>query len=352
MTTTDGRGGIDAALVERLVAAQFPQWAGLPVRPVEVDGWDNRTYRLGDDLAVRLPSHPAYAAAVAKEQEWLPRLAPYLPVPVPVPVGRGRPGCGYPLPWTVNRWLPGATADRDGPADLDAFAADLAAFLVALRAVDAGGGPRAGDHSFHRGGDLAVYDEETRSCLSLLADRPWAEAAREVWDAALDSRWTAAPVWCHGDVATGNLLVRDGRLAAVIDFGSSAVGDPACDLVVAWTFLPDHPREVFRAAVGLDDAHLGAGPRMGAVEGAARSRRRAGRGERADRGPGAGRARLIRRPDPAPRGRRPRLTRHARGVVRRRRRAGTTCVVPALRCGAGAVAAAWIRRRPRSGRTA
>ena len=110
-TTTDGRGGIDAALVERLVAAQFPQWAGLPVRPVELDGWDNRTYRLGDDLTVRLPSHPAYAAAVAKEQEWLPRLAPYLPVPVPVPVGRGRPGCGYPLPWTVNRWLPGSTAD-------------------------------------------------------------------------------------------------------------------------------------------------------------------------------------------------------------------------------------------------
>ena len=253
MTTTDGRGGIDAALVERLVAAQFPQWAGLPVRPVEVDGWDSRTYRLGEDLTVRLPSHPAYAAAVAKEQEWLPRLAPYLPVPVPVPVGRGRPGCGYPHPWTVNRWLPGTTAVRAGLGDLDAFAADLAAFLVALRAVDAAGGPPAGDHSFHRGGDLAVYDAETRICLTRLGDRPWATVALEVWEAALDSRWTAAPVWVHGDVATGNLLVRDGHLSAVIDFGTSAVGDPACDLVIAWTFLPDHAREAFRAGVDLDD---------------------------------------------------------------------------------------------------
>ena len=254
MTTTDGRGGIDAALVERLVAAQFPQWAGLPVRPVDVDGWDNRTYRLGDDLAVRLPSHPAYAAAVAKEQEWLPRLAPYLPVPVPVPVGRGRPGCGYPLPWTVNSWLPGETADRGGVADDTAFAADLAGFLVALRAVDATQGPPAGDHSFHRGGDLAVYDEETRACLAALVDRPWATDALGVWEAALGSRWTTAPVWCHGDVATGNLLVRDGRLSAVIDFGSSAVGDPACDLVVAWTFLSDEAREAFRAGVDLDEA--------------------------------------------------------------------------------------------------
>jgi aminoglycoside phosphotransferase (APT) family kinase protein len=253
-TTTDGRGGIDAALVERLVAAQFPQWAGLPVRPVELDGWDNRTYRLGDDLTVRLPSHPAYAAAVAKEQEWLPRLAPYLPVPVPVPVGRGRPGCGYPLPWTVNRWLPGTTADPARIDDVAAFAADLAGFLVALRTVDAAGGPKAGDHSFHRGGNLGAYDEETRTCLAALADRPWAAEALEVWEVALDSRWTAAPVWVHGDVATGNLLVRDGRLSAVIDFGCSAVGDPACDLVIAWTFLPDQAREVFRAGVDLDEA--------------------------------------------------------------------------------------------------
>ena len=253
MTTTDGRGGIDAALVGRLVAAQFPQWAGLPVRPVERDGWDNRTYRLGEDLSVRLPSHPAYVAAVVKEQEWLPRLAPQLPLPVPVPAGRGRPGCGYPHPWTVNRWLPGATADRGALDDVDAFAADLAGFLVALRAIDATAGPTAGEHSFHRGGDLAVYDAETRSCLARLVDRPWAPAALEVWEAALASRWAAAPVWCHGDVATGNLLVRDGRLSAVIDFGTSSVGDPACDLVIAWTFLPDQAREVFRAAVGLDD---------------------------------------------------------------------------------------------------
>ena len=254
MTTTDGRGGIDAALVERLVAEQFPQWAGLPVRPVEVDGWDNRTYRLGGELSVRLPSHASYVAAVRKEQRWLPELGPRLPLRVPVPVGHGRPGPGFPHPWTVNRWLPGETAAADRVGSWEEFAADLAGFLVALRGVDASGGPPAGAHSFHRGGDLGVYDAETRACLADLRGTVPAVRLAAVWDAARASAWDAAPVWVHGDVAVGNLLVRRGRLAAVLDFGSSAVGDPACDLVIAWTFLPDVAREVFREAVALDDA--------------------------------------------------------------------------------------------------
>jgi len=254
VTTTDGRGGIDAGLVRRLVAAQFPEWAGLPVRPVEVDGWDNRTYRLGTELSVRLPSHASYAAGVRKEQRWLPELGQHLPLPVPTPVGCGLPGPDFPHPWTVNRWLPGETAAADRIDSWEQFATDLAGFLVALRGVDARGGPLAGAHSFHRGGDLGEYDAETRARLADLRGTLPVDRLAAVWDAARESAWDAAPVWVHGDVAVGNLLVRRGRLAAVLDFGTSAVGDPACDLVIAWTFLPDAAREVFREAVALDDA--------------------------------------------------------------------------------------------------
>ena len=254
MTTTDGRGGIDAALVGRLVAAQFPQWAGLPVRPVEVDGWDNRTYRLGAELSVRLPSHASYAAAVRKEQRWLPELGPRLPLPVPVPVGHGRPGPGFPHPWTVNRWLPGETAAADRIGSWEEFAADLAGFLVALRGVDASGGPPAGAHSFHRGGDLGVYDAETRACLADLRGTCRSTGSPRCGTQRGRPPGTPRRSGCTATSRSATCWSGAGRLAAVLDFGSSAVGDPACDLVIAWTFLPDAAREVFREAVALDDA--------------------------------------------------------------------------------------------------
>ena len=146
----DGRAGIDAGLVRRLLAAQHPQWADLPITPVENDGWDNRTYRLGDELTVRLPTAAGYVPAVAKEDTWLPSLAPELPLPVPEPVATGEPGEGYPFPWSVRRWLPGSPARAHLVDDLGRFAADLAGFLRALWAVDVTGGPQAGGHSFHR----------------------------------------------------------------------------------------------------------------------------------------------------------------------------------------------------------
>jgi aminoglycoside phosphotransferase (APT) family kinase protein len=249
------RDAIDAALAAQLVAEQFPHWAGLPVVPVDRPGWDNRTFRLGDAMTVRLPTAEGYVAAVAKEHEWLPRLAPRLPLAVPEPLALGAPGCGYPWPWSVRRWIEGrpATAGRIG--DPVVFARDLAAFLVALRGVDATGGPPAGAHSFHRGGDLRVYDAETRSALGVLGDRVDTGVALEVWEHALAATWTGRPVWFHGDVAAGNLLVDDaGRLTAVIDFGTSGVGDPACDLVVSWTLLDGAARAAFRQAVAADDA--------------------------------------------------------------------------------------------------
>ncbi|MBB5790166.1 aminoglycoside phosphotransferase family protein [Jiangella mangrovi] len=242
---------IDAGLVARLVAGQFPRWSGLPVRPVEVQGVDNRTFRLGDELAVRLPSAAHYREQVAKEQRWLPRLAPHLPVPIPAPVAVGAPGLGYPWSWSVNRWLPGTTAAAAAVGGSAAFARDVAGFLRALWSADAGGGPPPGTHNFRRGAPVTVYEAETLRALDSLAGRVDVAAARKVWDAAVASTWTGAPAWFHGDCAPGNLLVDDdGRLSAVIDFGTCGVGDPACDLVLSWTFLDGPARSAFRAAMG------------------------------------------------------------------------------------------------------
>ncbi len=244
---------ITADLVRRLVAEQHPQWAGLPVSPVPRGGWDNRTFRLGDQLLVRLPSAAGYAEAVAKEQRWLPALAAHLPLPIPAPVAVGVPGQGYPWPWSVYRWLPGRSADEAPPADLTRLAGDVAAFLVALQRAP-GPGPAPGSHNFWRGGPVAYYDGETRRALDLHAREVDVPAATEVWEAALASGWDGPDVWLHGDIAPGNLLVRAGALSAVIDFGTSGWGDPSCDLVIAWTLFSGRSREAFRAAVDADAA--------------------------------------------------------------------------------------------------
>ena len=245
---------IDATLVSRLIAVQFPQWADLSVEPVETSGWDNRTFRLGETMSVRLPSAEGYAAQVAKEQRWLPRLAPLLPLPIPRPLALGRPAEGYPWPWSVYRWLEGENATLKRIDDPSAFATALARFLIALQKIDSAGGPPPGPHNFFRGGPLSVYDAETRNALTALEGEIDVAAATEVWDAALNATWHGSPVWVHGDVAAGNLLVRGGRLSAVIDFGCLGVGDPACDLVIAWTLLSGKSREALRGALSVDRA--------------------------------------------------------------------------------------------------
>jgi aminoglycoside phosphotransferase (APT) family kinase protein len=244
---------LDAALARTLVDAQFPQWRSLPIRPVDADGWDNRTFRLGDELSIRLPSGPWYAEQVAKEQEWLPLLAPLLPVPIPEPVAQGEPGDGYPYPWSVYRWRRGTpiALDADVSADV-ALAEAIGGFLTALRQAPTDGAPRPGRHNFYRGDSPAVYQDEALAAFAVLgAD---AERAHAVWERATASTWDREPVWFHGDVAPGNLLLAGGALAAVIDFGTSGVGDPACDLVPAWTMFAGAATEAFRASVGLDDA--------------------------------------------------------------------------------------------------
>jgi aminoglycoside phosphotransferase (APT) family kinase protein len=242
----------DVAVARRLVAAQFPQWADLEIRSVDSQGWDNRTFRLGDSLLVRLPTAAEYALAVAKEQRWLPVLAPLLPAEIPVPVARGLPDEGFPHDWSVYRWLEGEPSDAVG--DLTQFAVDVASFLVALQGVDAAGGPEPGLHNWFRGGPLTTYDGWARAALKTLGGVVDTELAEELWERSLRTPWDGRPVWFHGDIASGNLLVRGGALAAVIDFGTCGVGDPACDLAIAWTMLSGESRSAFRDRLQVDDA--------------------------------------------------------------------------------------------------
>jgi aminoglycoside phosphotransferase (APT) family kinase protein len=245
---------IDVALVRRLIATQFPQWAHLPIKPLEFGGWDNRTFHLGDHMTVRLPSAAEYAFQIEKEQHWLPKLAPFLPLSISVPLAMGKPTEEYPWHWSINPWLDGQTASIERIKDLRQFAIALAEFLVALERIDATGGPIAGAHNFYRGGSLATYDAETRQAIAILDDKIDTKVMTEIWDIALASTWRDSPVWVHGDIAIGNLLVVNGQLSAVIDFGQLSIGDPACDLVIAWTLFKGASREAFRATLDLDRA--------------------------------------------------------------------------------------------------
>jgi aminoglycoside phosphotransferase (APT) family kinase protein len=248
----DGEVETDAALVRRLLAGQFPQWARLPVEPVESYGTDHAIYRLGDRLAARLPRMEWATAQAAKEAQWLPRLAPRLPLAVPVPVAAGRPADGYPYGWSVYEWLPGQSADGS-ISDLGQAAADLAGFVTALRRVDTAGAPvrRRGS----RGGPLADGDEDVRRSIAELGDRIDGDAARRSWAESLAApAWDGPPAWIHGDLLPGNLLVTGGRLSAVIDFGTLNVGDPACDLLPAWNVFAGESRARFRDELGADGA--------------------------------------------------------------------------------------------------
>jgi aminoglycoside phosphotransferase (APT) family kinase protein len=264
------KAAITPVLVFRLVAAQFPQWAHLPVTRAELDGWDNTTFRLGEELSVRLPSADRYVAQVEKEHRWLPILAPQLPLPIPEPLARGVPRCGFPRPWSVYRWLAGEHATVERVADLNRFATDLTDFLAALYKIDPACGPAFGQHNFFFGGPLSTYDSEVREATSLLSTDIDTDAATEVWEAALAATWRGPPVWIHGDVTAANLLVVDGRLSAVIDFRCSGVGDPACDVTMAWTFSSATAER--RSVTGSGWTTRPGCARLGALEGADHAR--------------------------------------------------------------------------------
>ncbi|MFJ3091833.1 aminoglycoside phosphotransferase family protein [Streptomyces hydrogenans] len=250
---TDEGPGPDAALVRRLITAQFPHWAGLDVRRVASAGTDNAMFRLGDDLVVRLPKAPWATGQIEKERRWLPRLAPALPLPVPVPVGAGVPGEGFERAWGVYAWLDGADAWAEPVTDLAHAAAELGRFGVALRAADTTGAPRS-----FRGGSVTDWEGGALpAAVAALADAGLLDARTvlDAWERVLAlPAWDRDPVWLHADLLPGNLLTRDGRLSAVIDFGGLGTGDPAVDLMPAWTLFTPDTRPVFRTASRVDPA--------------------------------------------------------------------------------------------------
>ncbi|MBK8986510.1 MAG: aminoglycoside phosphotransferase family protein [Chloroflexi bacterium] len=244
----------DAQLVRRLLEAQFPQWANLPLTPVPSTGTDNALYRLGSDMVVRLPRIDWAVGQAEKERRWLPRLAPYLPLAVPEQLALGEPGAGYPWSWSIYRWLPGESATLERLDDPCQAAAQLAQFITALWQVDTTGGLPAAEHNL-RGAPLTLRDGPTRQAIAALAGVVDTQAATAIWEAALEApEWEREPVWFHGDLLCGNVLVEQGRLSAVIDFGGLAVGDPACDLMIAWSLFSGASREVFRAETAVDEA--------------------------------------------------------------------------------------------------
>ena len=249
----------DPSLVRRLLATQFPAWADLPIERVRSGGTDNAIYRLGADMAVRLPRIEWATAQADKEHLWLPRLAPHLPLAIPVPLAMGMPAEGYPWRWSVCRWLPGENALVERIEDLRQAGIALADFVSALHRIDTTGGPHPGPHNFFRGVPLAMRDAYTRAAIAKLDDVLDTDAVSAAWDADLHApAWNGPPVWIHGDLHPANLLVDHGRLSAVIDFGGLGVGDPACDFMAAWNLFygesENQSRNVFRAILSIDDA--------------------------------------------------------------------------------------------------
>ncbi|MFK0230529.1 aminoglycoside phosphotransferase family protein [Streptomyces sp. NPDC090303] len=254
-TTEEARVVIDAALIRRLVDTQFPQWAGLPLELLRPAGSDHVIYRLGGELSVRLPRYAGAIGQARKESEWLPRLAPHLPLAVPVLVGVGEPGFGYPWPWAVSRWLDGKVATVETLADSAETAVALAGFLTALQRFQYGETSALRAREDLAAPPLVARDSATRKAIAGADGVFDAAPMTELWDAAIGAPgWDGPPVWVHGDFHTGNLLTVDGRLSAVIDFGGLGIGDPACDLMIAFTLMSAESRAVFRAALGVDDA--------------------------------------------------------------------------------------------------
>lgn len=245
-----GQYEVTEDVVHQLINVQFPEFGSLPLRPVASAGTDNALFRLGADMLVRMPIVDWAVAGVAREHEWLPRLAPKLSVQIPTPIALGEPGESYPSPWSIYRWCEGENPEVGSVARPLELAADLAAFLVSMQKINAAGAPVA-----ERGMPLAERDESTREAIASLESMMPNREVLEIWKSALDlPKWDGPNLWVHGDLSAGNVLVRAGRLHAVIDFGAMGVGDPAADLIIAWNLLPAVARPEFQRGSGVDAA--------------------------------------------------------------------------------------------------
>jgi aminoglycoside phosphotransferase (APT) family kinase protein len=244
---------IDISLVRRLVATQFPQWSSLSIEPVLPLGTDNALFKLGDELIARLPRRGRTSHTLEKELHWLPKLATHLPVAIPIPKAVGTPAEDHPFPWSVYTWLKGENPTIDRVTDLNTLATDLVHFIAALQGIDPAGGPSPGAHNFYRGVPLKMRDEMTRAAIASLGSTVDRDLVTAVWETALQApEWNREAVWIHGDLDSRNILVERGRLSGVIDFGGLGLGDPACDVMLAWKLLSPDARDIFRTALSVD----------------------------------------------------------------------------------------------------
>lgn len=245
----------DTSLVRRLLRGQFPQWADFPIAPVPSAGTDTALYRLGDDMVVRLPRIGWATRQAELERVWLPLLAPLLPLAIPVPLAMGAPGEGYPWEWAIYRWLDGEDATRARIEDPRQATIDLAQFIRALHRIDPAFGPPPGPPKSSRGEPLAARDAAVRAAIAASGGLIDIGAATAAWEVALRApEWPGPPVWIHGDLLPGNLLFAEGMLSAILDWSCLGLGDPAVDLLPAWSFFTAETRGLFRTALGVDDA--------------------------------------------------------------------------------------------------
>ncbi len=242
-------------LAHKLITEQFPQFSHLPVTDIEKQGHDNRTYRVGDHMLIRMPTAEEYALKVPQEQQLLPQLAKYLSLSIPAPIKMGKPSRDFPYPFSIYNWLPGKSINLLTLTDQEKeqLAFDLAKFLKELQAITAIKSLEPGPHNWWRGCNVSVYDKGAHEQIAELTGVIDVTRALALWDKACATKWDKTPVWLHGDFAIANMLMESGKLSAVIDFGSTAVGDPACDLVIAWTYLAGKAREIFIAEMNLDE---------------------------------------------------------------------------------------------------
>lgn len=252
---TNNKEFITAELAHKLILEQFPEYTSLPIILVESQGHDNRTFRLGDEMLIRMPTDEQYALKVAKEQELLPKLERHLSFDIPAPIKMGYPSTDYPYHFSIYKWLDGRSINliNKEEIDLEALAFDMAKFLKELQAIKDVAGPMPGEHNFWRGDHVSVYDKGAREQIAKLAGIIDISKAIDLWERACNTRWGKPSVWIHGDFAIGNILMKKDKLSAVIDFGGMSMGDPACDLVIAWTYLEGSSREIFIKEMNLDE---------------------------------------------------------------------------------------------------
>ncbi|MFD6534513.1 aminoglycoside phosphotransferase family protein [Streptomyces sp. NPDC060184] len=250
----DDQADVTAHVAATLIRDQFPQWRGKAIRPVASTGTVHAVFRVGDDLSARFPLRPADAAealaVLEREARASAELARASPFPVPEPVALGRPGPGYPMPWSVQTWLPGTVAFDADPSGSDAFAEDLAAFVAALRGVGTRGRRFGGEN---RGGVLAHHDDWMAKCFAESEGLLDVDRLRRLWSRFRELPRTGADVMSHGDLIPGNVLVLGGRLGGVLDTGGFGPADPALDLVGAWHLLGPGPRDVLRRRLACDE---------------------------------------------------------------------------------------------------